>query len=48
MIFLFPLTHNVSQDGASALMYAAMEGHTEVVTQLLQAGANIDLLSTEV
>ena len=46
MIFLFPLTHNLSQDGASALMVAASEGHTEVVTQLLEAGANTDLQST--
>ena len=29
----------------SALMYAAMEGHTEVITQLLEARANIDLQS---
>ena len=33
----------ISQYGVSALMYAAMEGHTEVVTQLLEAGANTDL-----
>ena len=32
-----------SQKGLSALMYAAMKGHTEVVTQLLEAGANTDL-----
>ena len=48
MIFLFPLTHNLSQDGGSALDEAASEGHTEVVTQLLVAGANTDLQSTEV
>ena len=29
-------------------MLAAMEGNTEVVIQLLEAGANIDLPSTEV
>ena len=37
-----------SQEGLSALMWAAMEGHTEVVSQLLEAGANIDLQSTKV
>ena len=40
--------YDVSQDGWSALMYAAYEGHTEVATQLLEAGANIDLLLTMV
>ena len=38
----------ISQDGGSALMLAAAEGHTEVVAQLLEAGANTDLLSAEV
>ena len=38
----------ISQDGWSAMMLAANEGHTEVVTQLLEAGANTDLLLTEV
>ena len=33
----------ISQEGASALMLAAQEGYTEVVTQLLEAGANTDL-----
>ena len=33
----------ISQGGVSALMLAAVEGHTEVVTQLLEAGANTDL-----
>ena len=33
----------ISQDGWSALMYAAYYGHTEVVIQLLEAGANTDL-----
>ena len=37
-----------SQDGWSALVWAAYEGRTEVVTQLLEAGANIDLQTTEV
>ena len=32
----------------SALMYAAGEGHTEVVTQLLEAGANTELQTTKV
>ena len=35
-----------SQDGVSALMWAAFKSHTEVVTQLLEAGANTDLQST--
>ena len=38
----------ISQDGDSALMLAASKGHTEVVTQLLKAGANIDLQATKV
>ena len=38
----------ISQYQGSALMYAANEGHTEVVTQLLKAGANTDLQTTEV
>ena len=38
----------ISQDGVSALMYAASKGHTEVVTQLLEAGANTELQSIEV
>ena len=33
----------ISQEGGSALMLAVDECHTEVVTQLLKAGANIDL-----
>ena len=33
----------IAQSGVSALMYAASMGHTEVVTQLLEAGANTDL-----
>ena len=38
----------ISQDGVSALMLAAQESHTEVVTQLLEAGANTDLQSIKV
>ena len=38
----------ISQHGLSALMYAARKGQTEVITQLLEAGANIDLKSTKV
>ena len=33
----------ITQDGYSALMMAASEGMTEVVSLLLKAGANIDL-----
>ena len=36
----------ISQEGVSALMWAAFKSHTEVVTQLLEAGANTDLQST--
>ena len=36
------------QYGWSALMFAAMRGHNKVVAQLLEAGANTDLLPTEV
>ena len=35
----------VSQYGWSELMWAAYSGRTEVVAQLLDAGANTDLLS---
>ena len=38
----------MSQDGFSPLIYAALKGHAEVITQLISAGANIDLLSTKV
>ena len=30
------------QDGHTALMRAVKDGHTEVMTQLLEMGANID------
>ena len=33
----------ITQDGTSALMMAAQEGKTEVVSVLLKAGTNIDL-----
>ena len=33
----------ITQDGESALMMAASEGRTEVVSLLLEAGANIHL-----
>ena len=33
----------ITQDGDSALMIAAREGMTEVVSLLLEAGANINL-----
>ena len=33
----------ITQDGDSALMIAAREGRTEVVSLLLKAGANIQL-----
>ena len=31
------------QDGNSALMMAAREGHTAVVVELIKGGANLDL-----
>ena len=34
---------NCTQNGNSALMMAAREGSTKVVSLLLEAGANIDL-----
>ena len=33
----------ITQDGHSALLMAASEGRTEVVSLLLEAGANTDL-----
>ena len=36
----------ITQDGWSALMYAAREGRTEVVVELVKAGANLNLQNT--
>ena len=33
----------ITQDGCSALMEAAMRGKTEVVVELVKAGANVDM-----
>ena len=33
----------MTQNGYSALMVAAMEGKTEVVVELVKAGANVDM-----
>ena len=33
----------IAQDGDSALIYAAAEGHTEVFVELVKAKANVDL-----
>ena len=33
----------ITQYGESALMWAAMEGKTEVVVELVKAGANVDM-----
>ena len=33
----------ITQSGYFALWWAALEGHTEVVQQLVKAGANLDL-----
>ena len=35
----------ITQYGESALMWAAMEGKTEVVVELVKAGANVDMQS---
>ena len=37
----------ITQEGVSALMWAAVRGHTEAVIQLVKAGANVDM-QTEV
>ena len=37
------LSHCVPQDGCSALMGASLDGKTEVVRELLFAGAQVDL-----
>ena len=36
----------ITQDGWSALMYAALRGRTEVVVELVKAGANLNLQNT--
>ena len=33
----------ITQEGVFALMLAAMEGRTEVVVELVKAGANVDM-----
>ena len=33
----------ITQDGYSALMWAAVRGKTEVVVELVKAGANVDV-----
>ena len=35
----------ITQEGVSALMMAAMKGKTEVVVELVKAGANVDMQS---
>ena len=39
MLHMFVIT----QSGVSALMKAALYGHTEIIQQLVKAGANLDL-----
>lgn len=39
LVYLYVIT----QKGGSALMYAANWGRTEAITQLVKAGANLDL-----
>ena len=36
---------DITQEGWSALMWAADKGKTEVVVELLKAGANVDMQS---
>ena len=47
--YLFPLTEILLtmnwQDGGSALMFAAQNGHSSVVKMLLQHGASVDMQS---
>ena len=33
----------ITQDGFSALMFAAWKGETEVCVELVRAGANVDM-----
>jgi hypothetical protein len=40
----FPLSLSLNQDGASALHFAAWKGFAEVVTVLVAANANLDLV----
>ena len=48
-MYLFPLIEihlTVNwQDGCTALMFAAQEGHSNVVKTLLQHGASVDMQS---
>ena len=37
------VTLHITQEGYSALMLAAMEGKTEVVVDLVKAGASVDM-----
>ena len=37
------LFHLIVQDGATALLYAAMEGHSEIVRYLAEAKPDVDL-----
>ena len=39
------IVYMISQGEVSALIWAAYKGHSDVVAQLLEAGANPDLLS---
>ena len=36
----------ITKDGWSALMYAAIDGRTEIVVELVKAGANLNLQNT--
>ena len=36
-------THVITQDGRSALMEATSKGRTDVVVELVKAGANVDM-----
>ena len=42
-IYMYTTSSVITQYGRSALIWAASEGHTEAVVELVKAGANLDL-----
>ena len=42
-VILTVSSHSVPQDGRTALMWASISGHTDVVQLLLSSGAQVDL-----
>ena len=43
LLWWYPLSHFVLQDGWTALMLASDSGHTDIVQLLLSSGAKVDL-----